>query len=141
MSNEGGRALVTGSSSGIGLAIVRRLLADGWQVCGLDVAEPVIEDARFQPITVDLADGPALEAVLADIVTVQAVVHAAGLLRPASLGSLDSANGEAMWRVHVQAAAQIANRLLPAMAQARQGRVVLVASRVARGVAGRSQYA
>jgi NAD(P)-dependent dehydrogenase (short-subunit alcohol dehydrogenase family) len=68
-------------------------------------------------------------------------VHAAGILRPGSLGELDTAQGEAMWRLHVQAATQIANTLLPAMVQARRGRLVLVGSRVARGVAGRSQYA
>lgn len=141
MSNEAGRALVSGSSSGIGLAVVRRLLDDGWQVLGFDIAAPAIEHPSFVATTVDLADDTALKAALADVGSLQAVVHAAGILRPASLGNLDAAHGEAMWRLHVQAATQLADALLPAMAQAGRGRMVLVGSRVARGVAGRSQYA
>jgi 3-oxoacyl-[acyl-carrier protein] reductase len=141
VSNEAGRALVTGSSSGIGLAVARSLLAEGWQVCGFDVAAPAIEHARFESVTVDLADGAALAAAVPRAGVVQAVVHAAGILRPASLGQLDAAHGEAMWRLHVEAATQLANVLLPAMAEAGHGRMVLVGSRVARGIAGRSQYA
>lgn len=141
MSNEAGRALVTGSSSGIGLAVARRLLDDGWQVIGFDIAQPEIEHPRFVATHVNLADDAALKAVLTDAGSLQAVVHAAGILRPASLGNLDAAHGEAMWRLHVQAATQLADALLPAMAQAGRGRMVLVGSRVARGVAGRSQYA
>lgn len=141
MSNEAGLALVTGSSSGIGLAVVRRLLDDGWQVRGLDIAAPALAHARFESTTVDLADGGALKAALAQVGAVQAAVHAAGILRPASLGQLDPAHGQAMWRLHVQAATQLADTLLPAMAQAGRGRMVLVGSRVAHGIAGRSQYA
>jgi len=46
-----------------------------------------------------------------------------------------------MWRIHVDAAQRIGDRLLPAMAAAGLGRVVLLGSRVAQGKAGRSQYA
>jgi NAD(P)-dependent dehydrogenase (short-subunit alcohol dehydrogenase family) len=141
VSNEAGRALVTGSSSGIGLAVVRRLLDDGWRVCGFDIAPPALEHERFEAVAVDLTDSAALQRGVSGAGAVQAVVHAAGILRPASLGGLDPAHGEAMWRLHVEAATQLANVLLPRMAQAGQGRMVLVGSRVARGVAGRSQYA
>ncbi len=46
-----------------------------------------------------------------------------------------------MWRLHVGAASRLADVLVPAMAEAGHGRVVLIGSRVAQGKAGRSQYA
>jgi NAD(P)-dependent dehydrogenase (short-subunit alcohol dehydrogenase family) len=46
-----------------------------------------------------------------------------------------------MWALHVQALAQLADLLVPAMQAAGHGRVLLIGSRVARGMAGRSQYA
>lgn len=140
VSNEAARALVTGTSSGIGLAIARQLLEQGWQVTGVDVAAPVLEHASFRGARVDLADRTAVEQLPYDGVP-QALVHAAGILRATPLGQLDADDGETMWRLHVQAATLLANRFLPAMAQAGRGRMVLVASRVARGIAGRSQYA
>ena len=51
------RALVTGSSSGIGEAIARRLLHDGWEVCGFDRAPTKLDAPKFKSVIVDLADG------------------------------------------------------------------------------------
>lgn len=141
-SEAGALAVVTGSSSGIGQAIAQRLLQQGWQVAGLDVAPPHIEHPNFQATQVDLCDSAACDAAtraLGD--RPHALVHAAGVMRVARLGELDDDEGARMWHLHVQAATRLANRMLPRMMQARRGRVVLVGSRVARGMAGRSQYA
>lgn len=143
-----GRALVTGSSSGIGLAIAQALLDAGWRVSGWDFAAPTLSHPNFTPVQVDLsnanATADALQALSQSVSpndAVDALVHAAGWMRTAALPALDLAAGDAMWRLHVQAAMQLAQTLTPAMAARRQGRVVLIGSRVAQGMAGRSQYA
>jgi NAD(P)-dependent dehydrogenase (short-subunit alcohol dehydrogenase family) len=141
VSNDAPLAVVTGSSSGIGLAIAQALLAQGWRVLGLDRAAPVLQAEGFRALTLDLCEGTAIEAAAAAANGARALVHAAGVLRVGRLGELPADAGEAMWRLHVQAAERLANLLVPGMAAARDGRVVLVGSRVARGCAGRSQYA
>ena len=141
MSNDGRRALVTGSSSGIGLAVTQRLLADGWRVSGWDVAPPAVEHPSFEAVKIDMLDGASVDAAARAAGAPDALVHAAGVLRTGALGTLQPADGEMMWGLHVQAITRLANHVLPAMAQAGRGRVVLVGSRVARGIAGRSQYA
>ena len=57
------------------------------------------------------------------------------------MGQLESDAGEQMWRLHVDVATRLANRFLPLMHQARQGRMVLIGSRVSGGISGKSQYA
>ena len=140
-SNGQRRALVTGSSSGIGKAIAQALLADRWHVIGFDIAPTSIEHEQFEPVRVDLCDAGATEAAAKSAGAVGALVHAAGVLRVGPLGKLQASDGELMWRLHVESIARIANVVLPAMAAARDGRVVLIGSRVAQGKAGRSQYA
>ena len=142
-----GRVIVTGSSSGIGAAVARRLLLEGWQVEGLDRAAPTIVHERVTAHTIDLTQAQAcaelVTTLLGDggLATPRAWVHAAGVLRTGEVGALDVNDGALMWQLHVQAATVIAARLLPAMRQQRAGRVVLIGSRVWRGLAGRSQYA
>lgn len=141
MSSDAPRAIVTGSSSGIGRAVAERLLADGWRVTGLDLAPAVITHPLFTHVAVDLTDTQATGRTAAELGTPDAMVHAAGVLRVGPLGRLDIDDGTLMWRLHVDAAIRLADVLLPAMARAGSGRVVLIGSRVAQGKAGRSQYA
>ncbi len=138
---ENRRALVTGSSSGIGLAIAQALLEQGWQVNGLDLAPPPLVHPAFAATTVDLCDASATQQAVRAAGDVQALVHAAGVLRVGRLGALSDEDSALMWRLHVDAATRLANLLVPAMAQAGAGRVVLIGSRVSGGMPGRSQYA
>lgn len=133
------RIVVTGASSGIGHAIAERLLSEGNEVIGLSRSEPGFADERFQYLCADLGDETAIEALARRIGVVDGFVHAAGFMKATRLGDLDLASGEAMWRLHVGAAAALANALVPSMRDG--GRVVLIGSRVSSGAAGRSQYA
>ena len=48
---------------------------------------------------------PAVDAWLGDAPAIDAIVHAAGFMRTGLIGALDLREGEAMWRLHVAAAA------------------------------------
>ncbi len=130
-------ALVTGASSGIGLAIVERLVADGWRVTGM--ARRPVPVAGVRSLIADLAESDGGLAELSDLGPVDAFIHAAGVLRTAEVGALRSEDLAAMWRLHVDAAAQLADRIIPTLPAG--GRIILIGSRTSTGAAGKSQYA
>jgi NAD(P)-dependent dehydrogenase (short-subunit alcohol dehydrogenase family) len=132
------RALVTGCSSGIGAAVVDRLLAGDWEVIGVSRSTPPPrKGARW--LSADLTDVAAVPAVLDDVGHLDAVVHAAGVQRSARLGSLSAADGALMWRLHVDAATAVVDAVIDRVRDG--GRIVVMGSRTATGVAGKSQYA
>lgn len=133
------RALVTGVSSGIGAAIAQKLLGEGWAVTGFSRGAPPFAHERLAHVPVDIADRAALAGALAGLTGVDAIVHAAGILRVGTLGTLDPANGQAMWRLHVDAAEQIVEALAASLPEG--ARIVFIGSRTAAGSAGRAQYA
>lgn len=141
---SGRSAIVTGSSSGIGRAIAERLLADGWQVHGLDVAPASIRADAFTAHGIDLTQADATRALISRLVAAGspgAFVHCAGITRLGPLGTLKDEDGLLLWQLHVDACTRLANSVIPAMRAARRGRVVLIGSRSSTGMAGRSQYA
>lgn len=129
-------ALVTGASSGIGAKIAERLVADGWQVTGLCRSAPGPGVAHMP---VDLGDAQATRAALLGMDAFDAVIHAAGVLRVGRHDCMSLSEGAAMWRLHVEVAAELVQALAPRMPGG--GRIVLIGSRVAQGAAGRSLYA
>lgn len=131
-------AVVTGTSSGIGQAIATRLLGDGWRVIGLDRAAGSIDHAAFTPITIDLGVTAARHDEIDKIAAIDALVHAAGIMRGGRLGELDHEAGGLLWRIHVDAAVRLADHFAPRLTDG--GRIVMIGSRAARGVAAKSQY-
>jgi NAD(P)-dependent dehydrogenase (short-subunit alcohol dehydrogenase family) len=133
-----GHAVVTGTSSGIGAAITARLLREGWRVTGLSRRNPGLASPHYAHRSVDLLDSAQLERALNGL-TANAFVHASGLMRGGRLGEIDHAVSDTLWRLHVDAAFRIGDRLVPRMPDG--GRIVLLGSRTALGGESRSQYA
>jgi 3-oxoacyl-[acyl-carrier protein] reductase len=131
-------ALVTGTSSGIGKAIARRLLDTGWRITGFDLSPATLTHPAFRAVTVDITDHAASLAALDAAGDVTALVHAAGIMRGGKLGSLDLTVTGTLWSLHVDAAVALADRLAPRLTEG--GRIVLIGSRAARGVISKSQY-
>lgn len=136
-------AVVTGTSSGIGLAIAHDLVGAGWHVLGLSRSRGALSDAATW-VPCDLADVISADGAVRAVREtatggVDAIVHAAGLQYSAGVGDLRPEQGERMWAVHVRGAELVVGGLVGVLADG--GRVVLVGSRTMTGVPGKSQYA
>jgi len=141
---EGRRvAAVTGGSAGIGLAICERLLAEGGEVVSLARRPCPLDHPRLHSIEVDLTDRATTAAAAAELTRrfdVTTLVHNAGVIRPALIADVRLADLDALVELHLACAVQLLQAALPAMRAARHGRVVLLSSRAAVGLATRTAY-
>ena len=90
---DGLTMVVTGVSSGIGLATARRLLADGASVVGCDIAPADELDGSngFTFIPADVTDEDAVSAVFAAVPgRLAGVVHSAGVPGGGPIHMLDA---------------------------------------------------
>jgi 3-oxoacyl-[acyl-carrier protein] reductase len=136
--------LVTGASRGIGRAITERLIADGMHVINFDKDPPakILDHETFAQV--DVADEKVLRAALAEVTskfTITRLVNNAGIVRPATIEKTTIADLQAVMSVNVAAAIICVQALLPAMKDARFGRIVNIASRAALGKEERIAYA
>ena len=137
-------AIITGASSGIGAAIARAMLADGYRVVSMALQRPDWTHGALHAVEVDLADPEATAAVAAEVAVrfaISHVVHCAGAIRPAPLAKVAPADFRLLTDLHLTAPTLLLQAALPAMRAAKFGRVVLISSRAALGMQSRSAYA
>jgi len=136
-------AIVTGGSKGIGAAIVDAMLARGYEVVSLALEKPAISHPRLDAVTVDLYDAAATREAAAAIARRHAVthiVHNAGVTRHKPIAEASSEDVGALAQLHLGAALILAQAVLPQMEARRFGRIILISSRAALGVVGRTAY-
>jgi short-subunit dehydrogenase len=86
-----GRALVIGNSDGIGLALTRRLLAQGYRVAGISKSISMIDDPNYQHFVRDVADTDyrvLLQEFLAGEPNLNLCVYSAGIGGPLNFANL-----------------------------------------------------
>ena len=137
-------ALVTGSSTGIGKVLCEQLLQEGYEVVAMARRPTDIDHPRLHSVCVDLADRAATAQAAADLArrfAVTTFVHNAGVIRPALLPDVNIDDLETLTALHLGSAITLAQAVLPAMRAQHFGRIVLMGSRGALGLATRSAYA
>ena len=139
-----GAALVTGTSTGIGLTICEHLLARGMTVLALSRRPTAIDHPQLISVEVDLMDRQATRAVAVELAQRHAIstfVHNAGVIRPALLADVQLEDLDALTELHLGSAIAIAQAVRPGMRERGVGRIVMISSRGALGLATRSAYA
>lgn len=132
--------LVTGCSSGIGLATARVLRAAGWQVIPTARREADLARLRtegFDPVALDVGDpvsvAACVEATLAKTGgRLGALVNNAGYGQPGALEDISRDALRRQFEVNVFGLQDLTNRLLPVFRREGAGRVVNVGSVVGR---------
>lgn len=135
------RALVTGASSGIGAATVRRLRAEGWDVVASarrrDRLEALADETGCDIVVADQTDQASIDALRDHVVAggpLHALVNNAGNafgLDPVETGDLEK--WRAMYELNVIGTLRVTQALLPALRESGRGDLVTITSTAAHG--------
>ena len=137
-------ALVTGGNRGIGLAVARRLQADGFTVVVTSRSGQAPEGLTAMPC--DVTDQASVDAcfdrVEAEIGPVEVLVANAGITRDTLLLRMSEADFQATLDTNLTGAFRVTRRATKAMLRARWGRLIYLSSVVGlSGSAGQTNYA
>jgi short-subunit dehydrogenase len=132
--------LITGTSSGIGLAAALEMKQRGWTVFAAARKTEDLENLKsrgLKPVHLDVADSHSIDRAMADVLdqcggSLTGLVNNAGFGQP---GALEDLSREAMltqFEVNVFGLQELTNRFLPGMIKQGHGRIVQISSVVGR---------
>jgi 3-hydroxybutyrate dehydrogenase len=130
---KGKRALVTGSTSGIGLAIARALQAEGAEVVlsgfGDDaVIAALCDELGARHVSGDLSQRAGVEALMAGAGLVDILVNNAGMQHVAPIEEFPVAKWDQIIALNLTAAFDTSRLVVPHMKAAGWGRIIQIAS-------------
>ena len=133
MSLAGKRALITGSTSGIGLAIARALVADGAEVVlsgfgEADAIAALCAELGARHVAADLASRAGVEALLAGAGPVDVLVNNAGMQHVAPVEHFPVDKWDQIIALNLTAAFDACRLAIPHMKAAGWGRIINTAS-------------
>ena len=127
--------LVTGASSGIGLATAHQLLDRGWRVFAAARRQEAMAPLRrrgAEVLSVDLADPASrqklVDAVHTEVGALDALVNNAGFCDVGPVETMDLNRVRAMFEVNVFGLVGLTQLLLPAMRERCSGRIINISS-------------
>ncbi len=150
---EGQVALVTGASRGIGAAIALELAQRGLTVVGTGTTEEgankitaALAAHGGRGCVLDVNDGPAVEALIDEIVKAYGAIHVlvnnAGITRDMLAMRLKDDDWDAVLDTNLKAVFRLSRAVIRPMMKQRYGRIISITSVVgASGNAGQANYA
>ena len=129
---KGKTALVTGATAGIGLAIARRLAAEGAHVVisGRQSAklEAAAADIGARGILADPATAEGAETLIAAVPQVDILVNNLGIYEAKPFGEITDADWRRFFEINVLSGVRLARAYFPGMIARNQGRIIFIAS-------------
>ena len=141
--DENKRVVITGGSSGIGLATAQAFLDEGYEVISISLRDCPLKSSHLTSITADLCDPAATHQAVMEVAArkpATTIVHCAGAIREKPLEQATLADLAELGNLHLGAALALVQANLPAMKHALYGRIVLISSRAVLGLAKRTAY-
>lgn len=149
--NEKRVAVVTGGSRGIGLAIVKRLLEDGYRVAALDINERAITQARAEIDNRDclffqssVSDRGSLETLAAELMhswgRIDILVNNAGVNRPGTILTQSDEQWDAVIETNLKGTFIASSVFASYLIDCGCGAIVNIGSTAAAGLEGSPAY-
>ena len=119
------KVLLTGASTGIGLAIVRQLLVRGHEVWAASRQPPILPG--IHPVKVDLLHDD-ITGALRDVPPVDVLINNAGAGQTGPLADVDLEVVRRLFEVNVFGTLAVSQAFIPEMAAKGAGRIIIVSS-------------
>jgi NAD(P)-dependent dehydrogenase (short-subunit alcohol dehydrogenase family) len=136
---RGRRALVTGSTAGIGFAIAGELAKEGAQVIvngrtrervhqAIQEIQPQAINADLKEFAGDLSKPEAIEQLIHNFPDIDILINNLGIFEPKNFPEINDQEWERMWQTNVMSGVRLSRHYLPRMLQMNWGRIIFISS-------------